>query len=404
MANKVNFYKSDKPEELRDFYQVLGITQTASEDEIKKAYRAKARETHPDLHPEMDTSAFQEVEDAKEVLSDKEMRASYDKEWASYQEKQEKPKQEASTKKKTQEQSAPKKDTKTKTSQASNPYQSGPKYQSTSEPQKNTSSNAHTNYAGSTNKSNSQSSYTSSQTYHQPKTDYHTDSHDRTNATNYGQEETVEELLHRYANSPSRCAHIRKSLLFDQIMSDFHLYPDSTLSMMSIPLILRQYLTASWDTMNVVPKVSYQSTLRQTMADYYFYPSLITGGFHIINYTPIYRDYGQWFNSFTGENLMVQNYNRYPEYTRLNLQNGACVTIFPLISIMPYHRFQNRITDLTKAYTLGNECFGNLWMQGYVRKENPYTSYQFRSAEEINPKKYDSRVYQYQKKYKEYNI
>ena len=97
MANKVNFYKSDKPEELRDFYKVLGITQTATDDEVKKAYRTKARETHPDLHPEMDTSAFQEVEDAKEVLSDKEMRASYDKEWTSYQAKQAKPKQESSS-------------------------------------------------------------------------------------------------------------------------------------------------------------------------------------------------------------------------------------------------------------------------------------------------------------------
>ena len=35
MANKVNFYKSDKPEELRDFYKVLGITQTATDDEVK---------------------------------------------------------------------------------------------------------------------------------------------------------------------------------------------------------------------------------------------------------------------------------------------------------------------------------------------------------------------------------
>ena len=43
MANKVNFYKSDKQEELRDFYKVLGITQTATDDEVKKAYRTKAR-------------------------------------------------------------------------------------------------------------------------------------------------------------------------------------------------------------------------------------------------------------------------------------------------------------------------------------------------------------------------
>lgn len=403
MANKVNFYKSDKPEELRDFYKVLGITQTATDDEVKKAYRTKARETHPDLHPEMDTSAFQEVEDAKEVLSDKEMRASYDKEWTSYQAKQAKPKQESSSAKKAQEKSTPKSEARRKTSQANDTHQSSTKYQSASDTKKSTSSSTYTNYTSSTNKSSNQESHTSSQTYHKTKTDYHTDSQTKTNDTNYDQEETVEELLHRYASSPSRCARIRKSLLFGQIMSDFHLYPDSTLSMMSIPLILRQYLTASWDTMNVVPSASYNNIFHQAMEDYYFYPSLITGGFHIINYTPIYRDYGQWFNSFTGENLRVQNYNRYPEYTSLNLQDGACITIFPLISIMPYHRFQNRIIDLTKAYMLGNECFENLWMQGYVRKENPYTSYRFCSEEEINPKKYDSKVYQYQKKYNIYN-
>ena len=57
MANKVNFYKSDNSQELRDFYQILGISPTASEEEIKKAYREKARDTHPDLHPELDASA-----------------------------------------------------------------------------------------------------------------------------------------------------------------------------------------------------------------------------------------------------------------------------------------------------------------------------------------------------------
>lgn len=403
MANKVNFYKSDKPEVLRDFYKVLGITQTATDDEVKKAYRAKARETHPDLHPELDASAFQEVEDAREVLSDKEMRASYDKEWTSYQAKQAKPKQESSSAKKAQEKSTPKSEAKRKTSQANDTHQSSTKYQSASDTKKSASSSTYANYTSSTNKSSNQESHTSSQTYHKTKTDYHTDNSTKANDTNYGQEETVEELLHRYANSPSRCTRIRKSLLFDQIMSGFHLYPDSTLSMMSIPMILRQYLAASWDTMSVAPNIFYNNTFHQTMEDYYFYPSLITGGFHIINYTPIYRDYGQWFNSFTGENLRVQNYNRYPEYTSLNLQNSACVTIFPLISIMPYYCFQNRITDLAKAYMLGSECFGNLWMQGYVRKENPYTSYRSRSEEEINLKKYDSKVYQHQKKYNIYN-
>lgn len=219
MANKVNFYKSDKPEELRDFYKVLGITQTATDDEVKKAYRTKARETHPDLHPEMGASAFQEVEDAKEVLSDKEMRASYDKEWTSYQEKQAKPKHKSSSAKKAQEKSTPKSEARRKTNRANDTHQSSTKYQSASDTKKSTSSSTYKNYTSSTNKSSNQESHTSSQTYHKTKTDYHTDSQTKTNDTNHDQKETVEELLHRYASSPSRCARIRKSLLFGQIMS-----------------------------------------------------------------------------------------------------------------------------------------------------------------------------------------
>ena len=67
-------------EQKRDYYEVLGISKGASEDEIKKAYRKMAKETHPDLHPGDETAAarFKEVNEAYGVLSDKEKKARYD--------------------------------------------------------------------------------------------------------------------------------------------------------------------------------------------------------------------------------------------------------------------------------------------------------------------------------------
>jgi curved DNA-binding protein len=64
----------------RDYYEVLGLTKSATEDDIKKAYRTLARKHHPDVNPG-DKSAeekFKEINEAYAVLSDPEKRKRYD--------------------------------------------------------------------------------------------------------------------------------------------------------------------------------------------------------------------------------------------------------------------------------------------------------------------------------------
>src|ERR1044071_4013633 len=67
--------------EFIDYYKILELDKSASEADIKKAYRKLARKYHPDLNPN-DANAkkkFQQINEANEVLSDPEKRKKYDK-------------------------------------------------------------------------------------------------------------------------------------------------------------------------------------------------------------------------------------------------------------------------------------------------------------------------------------
>lgn len=63
-----------------DYYSILGVSKTASADDIKKAYRKLARKYHPDINPNNDEAKrkFQQINEANEVLSDPEKRKKYD--------------------------------------------------------------------------------------------------------------------------------------------------------------------------------------------------------------------------------------------------------------------------------------------------------------------------------------
>ena len=66
---------------MKDYYGILGLSDTATPEEIKRAFRSKARESHPDANPD-DPAAegrFREVAEAYEVLSDPQRKAAYDR-------------------------------------------------------------------------------------------------------------------------------------------------------------------------------------------------------------------------------------------------------------------------------------------------------------------------------------
>ena len=81
MVHRAFFITNFKLVEYIDYYKVLGVDKSATEKEIKKAYRKLARKYHPDLNPN-DAEAekrFKQINEANEVLSNAENRKKYDK-------------------------------------------------------------------------------------------------------------------------------------------------------------------------------------------------------------------------------------------------------------------------------------------------------------------------------------
>ena len=63
---------------MQDYYEILGVSKSASEDEIKKAFRKLAHKYHPDKAGG-DEKKFKEINEAYQVLSDKNKRSQYDR-------------------------------------------------------------------------------------------------------------------------------------------------------------------------------------------------------------------------------------------------------------------------------------------------------------------------------------
>lgn len=66
----------------KDYYQILGIQVSASQEEIKKAYHRESRKWHPDVNPGVDvTEKMQDINEAYAILKDEEKRKRYDAEY-----------------------------------------------------------------------------------------------------------------------------------------------------------------------------------------------------------------------------------------------------------------------------------------------------------------------------------
>lgn len=74
--------KGDCMADYKDYYKILGVNKSASDADIKKAFRSMARKCHPDMHPESEkakwTEKFKDINEAYTVLSDKQKRTIYD--------------------------------------------------------------------------------------------------------------------------------------------------------------------------------------------------------------------------------------------------------------------------------------------------------------------------------------
>lgn len=63
----------------KDYYEILGIPQTATDEDIRQAYRSLARRAHPDVSEDaVDGEVFQDAQEAYEILSDPAQRQKYD--------------------------------------------------------------------------------------------------------------------------------------------------------------------------------------------------------------------------------------------------------------------------------------------------------------------------------------
>lgn len=65
---------------LKNLYSILGLSTSATEEEIKKAYKELAKKLHPDRNNGIETEQFKEITEAYDILSDKKKKAEYDKE------------------------------------------------------------------------------------------------------------------------------------------------------------------------------------------------------------------------------------------------------------------------------------------------------------------------------------